>query len=52
MVTRRAFLFLVGAPGAAGVATVAGIELLPGDSAPTGDPVPSGTARRTAPAAV
>jgi len=39
MVTRRAFLSLVGAAGAAGVATVAGIQLLPGDSAPTGDPV-------------
>ncbi|MCA9830319.1 MAG: nitrous oxide reductase accessory protein NosL [Dehalococcoidia bacterium] len=39
MVTRRAFLSLVGAAGAAGVATVAGIQLLPGESAPTGDPV-------------
>jgi copper chaperone NosL len=39
MATRRAFLALLGSAGAVGVAVVAGVQLLPGESLPTGDPV-------------
>lgn len=39
MVTRRGFLGLLGAASVTGVAAVAGVKLLPGESAPTGDPV-------------
>jgi hypothetical protein len=39
MLTRRRFLALVGAAGATGAAAYAGVQLLPGDSKPTGDPV-------------
>lgn len=39
MVTRRSFLALAGGAGVVAVAAAAGIQLLPGESAPTGDPV-------------
>lgn len=39
MVTRRRFLGILGAAGAVGAAGVAGIQLLPGETVPTGDPV-------------
>ena len=39
MVTRRGFLGLLTAGGVIGVAAVAGIQLLPEESAPSGDPV-------------
>lgn len=39
MLTRRGFLGLLGGASVTGVAAVAGIKLLPGESAPTGDPV-------------
>jgi len=39
MFTRRGFLGLLGAASVTGVAAVAGIQLLPGESKATGDPV-------------
>lgn len=39
MVTRRGFLALLGAAGTTGLAAVAGVTLLPGEAAPSGDPV-------------
>ncbi len=39
MVTRRSFLAIAGVTSAVGIATIAGIQLLPGEEKPTGDPV-------------
>lgn len=39
MVTRRAFLALAGGAGVVAVTAVAGVQLLPGESKPSGDPV-------------
>jgi copper chaperone NosL len=39
MVTRRRFLGILGAVATVGAAGVAGIQLLPGETVPTGDPV-------------
>lgn len=39
MTGRRRFLTLLGSTGAAGLAAVAGMQMLPGDAKPTGDPV-------------